>query len=92
MGLREGLLERSALMTIRIDKCSTRTAWYRDRVGQTLPVERFERNLRPDQGIPEDVYWCREGGIYNCINYVRASDATVLANNALTQPAPHEHR
>ena len=63
-------------MTIRIDKCTDRGAWYADRVGQVLPVEQLEINRHPDQGIPEDVYWCREGGVYNCINYVRASDAT----------------
>lgn len=68
-------------MTIKINRCTDPHAWYCDRVGQTLPVERHEINRRPDQGIPEDVFWCREGGTYNPINYVRASDATVLAND-----------
>lgn len=63
-------------MNIRIDKCTSPGAWYADRVGQTLPVEGVEINRHPSQGIPEDVYWCREGGVYNCINYVRRSDAT----------------
>lgn len=67
-------------MNIRILKCTDRSAWYRDRVGQTLPVERHEINRHPSQGIPEDVFWCREGGTYNPINYVRASDAEVVAN------------
>lgn len=61
---------------IRIDKCADPRAWYRDRVGQTLPVEWCETLRSGDQGIPEDVYWCREGGTYNCINWVRRSDAT----------------
>lgn len=63
-------------MTIRIDKCTSPSAWYATRVGQILKVERLEINRTPSQGIPEDVYWCREGGVYNCINYVRRSDAT----------------
>lgn len=65
-------------MQIRINKCTDAGAWYADRVGHVLPVERIEINRRPDQGIPEDVYWCREGGTYNPINYVRKSDATEL--------------
>jgi hypothetical protein len=47
-----------------------------------MNVERHEVNRRPDQGLPEDVFWCREGGTYNCINYVRVSDAEVLSNQA----------
>ena len=65
-------------MKIRIDKCTSPGAWYESRVGQVLPVERHEINRHESQGIPEDVYWCREGGAYNPINYVRASDATVV--------------
>ncbi len=67
-------------MKIRINKCTDSSAWYADRVGQTLHVERMEINRHPDQGIPENVYWCREGGIYNAINYVRQSDATLLSS------------
>lgn len=63
-------------MTILINKCSDSSYWYRDLVGKTLNVERFEVNHDRSQGIPEDVYWCREGGIYNPINFVRKSDAT----------------
>jgi hypothetical protein len=65
-------------MTIRIDKCTDHGAWYAGHVGHAFHVERAERNRRPDQGIPEDVYWCREGGKYNALNYVRASDATIV--------------
>ena len=74
-------------MQIRIDKCTSPSAWYRDRIGQILPVSRFEKNRHPSQGIPEDVYWCREGGIYNCLNYVRASDAreTITLHLVLTR-------
>lgn len=65
-------------MTIRIDKCSFASAWYANRVGELFEVERTEKNRSPLQGIPGDVYWCREGGRYNPINYVLQSDATVV--------------
>jgi hypothetical protein len=68
-------------MHIRINKVTDPHAWYAEHVGKVLPVERVEINRRPDQGIPEDVYWCREGGTYNAINYVRKSDATELVEN-----------
>ncbi len=65
-------------MTIRIDKCTDHGAWYSGLVGKSIAVERAERNRHEGQGIPEDVYWCREGGKYNALNYVRASDATIV--------------
>ena len=64
-------------MTIRIDKCTSPSAWYRNRIGETLNVEGHDINRHPSQGIPENVYWCREGGRYNAVNYVPASDAVV---------------
>jgi len=51
----------------------------------TLPVEQVEIYRRPTQGIPEDVYWCREGGVFNPINYVRVSDATVITDSEPVQ-------
>ena len=33
---------------------------------------------RSDQGLPEYMYWCREGGQYNCLNFVLMSDAEEL--------------
>lgn len=61
-------------MKILVKKSTSPTAWYADKIGQTLSVIRFESNRHPAQGIPEDVYWCREGGTYNALNYVRKSD------------------
>lgn len=69
-------LQKRKTMTIRINKATDPGAWYAAHVGKVLPVERVEINRSPSQGIPEDVYWCREGGTYNAINYVRKSDAT----------------
>ena len=62
-------------MNIRINKATNPGAWYANRVGKVLPVESVEINRRPEQGIPEDVYWVRTGDSYNTINYVRKSDA-----------------
>lgn len=69
-------------MNIHIDKCTTPGAWYESRVGQILLVEWLEMNRHPSQGIPEDVYWCREGGRFNALNYVRVSDATPVEDIA----------
>jgi hypothetical protein len=71
-------------MRIRINKCTNPRAWYADRIGHVMEVEWAEKSNRPDQGIPEDVYWCREGGEYNCINYVRKSDAEEIPMNDLS--------
>lgn len=86
----------SGPLYVRIDKCSRGGSWYEKRVGQVLPVERVEINRHPDQGLPGDVYWCREGGTYNAINYVLQSDATVVdKSNIVTikcddsTPKPH---
>lgn len=69
-------------MKIYISKCTDPLAWYAKLVGQVVEVEGFEQNLSPKQGIPEDVYWAREGGAYNAINWIRASDAYVLEEGA----------
>lgn len=66
-------------MIITINQCP-HSEWYCDRIGHSFPVSRHEINRHPSQGIPENVYWVREGGTYNALNYVRESDATVLAN------------
>lgn len=70
-------------MKIRINQCPN-GEWYRDRIGQILSVYRWELCRHPGQGIPENVYWCREGGAYNCMNYVRVSDATVVTETSDT--------
>lgn len=63
---------------IRIDRCTDSGSWYSQLVGKIIPFERLEICVHQGQGIPEDVYWCREGGTYNPINWVRRSDATEL--------------
>jgi len=72
--------------TIRIEKCTSPSAWYAERIGQTLKIERHEINRSPSQGIPEDVYWCRTGDRCNTLNYVRASDATALSDTHARRP------
>lgn len=71
-------------MKIRVLKCSDSRYWYSDLIGQLLEVYRVEKNIRPDQGIPGDVYWCREGGTYNPINFVLKSDAEEIPMNDLS--------
>jgi len=77
---------------IRVLKCTSPSAWYADRIGLTLPVSRIEINLRPSQGIPEDVYWCRTGDAYNTLNYVRFSDAEVITPTPDLAPTPRTDR
>jgi len=67
-------------LTIKIEKCTSPEAWYRNKVGQTFRAEGYEVRRHASPGITEDVWWCREGGVYNCLNYVMASDATVILN------------
>lgn len=73
-------------MNIIINKCTSPSAWYANRIGQTIKVERLETNRHPSQGIPENVYWCRTGDHYNTLNYVRESDASALPNKAAQPP------
>lgn len=82
--------ESGPTMLIQIIQCSSPGAWYADRIGQTLVAEWLETNRHPHQGIPEDVYWCREGGTYNTPNYVRVSDAVVVERAGVITPSPPE--
>lgn len=72
-----------SMLLIKIISCTDPSAWYSSLVGKTVVAERFEPKRDPSQGIPEDVYWVREGGTYNPINWVRASDVSAL------EPAPN---
>lgn len=77
-------------MTIKINQCP-HGEWYRDRIGQVFTVSRHEISRHSSQGIPEDVYWVREGGTYNALNYVRASDAVVMdEDHCLANPMANQ--
>ena len=52
----------------RIDRCHDSLCWYAGRVGQTVRIE----------FIDSCGYWAREGGMYNAINRIQPSDATLL--------------
>lgn len=56
----------------RIDRCTLSGAWYESRVGQTVTIELIDRDR---DGV---WLWSREGGFYNCINKIKADDATLL--------------
>ncbi len=71
---------------IRIERCSDSRLWYATKVGQTLPYEWFELNRSSSQGLPGDVYWCREGGTYNAINWILASDAVEVNDQGVALP------
>lgn len=76
-------------MRIKITQCPNRE-WYRTLVGQVLKVEMVEFVHSKDQGLPEHVYWCKEGPKAHVINWVRFSDAEVV--EGLIQTAEEECR
>jgi uncharacterized protein YbaR (Trm112 family) len=54
----------------KILKCSDPLAWYAGRVGEIISVERTD-----NYG-----HWGREGGDFNCINYIKHHDMELLPN------------
>lgn len=82
----------AATLRIRIIKATDPSAWYASHVGKVMAVVSCETNVYPSQGIPEDVYWCREGGRFNPLNWVRVSDAEVVEDAAPTAPRPSYRR
>ncbi len=51
-----------------IVNCQDPMLWYADRIGQRVVIERE---------TPE-YYWCREGGILNCLNIVYKQDVKLV--------------
>ena len=58
-------------MKIKILKCSDTSLWYNSKQGEVLKVHRIEPNL----------YWCKEGDEYGCLNFVLISDCEVVEYN-----------
>jgi len=54
---------------VKILKCQD-SAWYAGKVGEIVDAERTD-----NYG-----YWAREGGDFNCINYIKYEDAILLPN------------
>lgn len=58
-------------MKIKIKQCSDPLLWYNTKLGAVFQVEQITF-------IDEQkTYWCREGGMWNCLNYVLETDAEI---------------
>ncbi len=55
-------------MKIKVISCHNRILWYSDRIGETFEVCKEE----------EKAYWCREGGQFNCLNWISKSDTEIV--------------
>lgn len=56
-------------MKIKIVKCNDPLMWYYSRVGEEFQVERYVQG--------STIYWCREGGSWNCLNIVNIEDTEI---------------
>lgn len=55
-------------MRIKIVKCTDPSYWYAKRIGEVFEVQYITKEYG------DAVYWCREGGAWNCINKVKPED------------------
>lgn len=56
-------------MIIKIIKSSSPSYWYATRINTIIPVVRV--SFSKDEGM---LYWCREAGYMNCLNFVKPCD------------------
>lgn len=55
-------------MKVKVIECHDHMLWYNKRIGEIFEVLREE----------EAVYWTREGGHWNCLNWIRKLDCEVI--------------
>lgn len=55
-------------MKVKVTGCSDSMYWYKKHIGETFEVLREE----------EAVYWTRERGYFNCLNWIRKLDCEVV--------------
>lgn len=60
-------------MLVKIIKCSDYFYWYNNRVGTIIPIHKV--TFSATEGM---LYWAREGGTWNAINFIKPSDAEVV--------------
>jgi hypothetical protein len=61
-------------MKIKVISCSNKILWYSSRIGEVFEVCKEE----------EKAYWCREGGQFNCLNWIQKTDAEVIKEKEFT--------
>lgn len=58
-------------MFIKVLDCNDPMLWYNKRIGEIFEVCRQD----------EEVYWTREGGRWNCLNWIDKKDCEVIPDN-----------
>jgi len=60
-------------MLVKIINCSDNLYWYNNLVGTIVPINKV--TFSATEGM---LYWAREGGTWNAINFIKPSDAEVV--------------
>lgn len=60
-------------MLVKIINCSDSLYWYNNLVGTIVPIHKV--TFSATEGM---LYWAREGGTWNAINFIKPSDAEVV--------------
>lgn len=60
-------------MLVKIINCQDKSYWYNNLVGTVVHIHKVTFNAT--EGM---LYWAREGGHWNCINFIKPSDAEVI--------------
>jgi len=61
-------------MKVKVTKCYDSMLWYNKRIGEVFEIYREE----------EAVYWTREGGAWNCLNWIRKLDCEVINERSVS--------
>jgi hypothetical protein len=60
-------------MLVKIINCQDKSYWYNNLVGTIVPIHKV--TFSATEGM---LYWAREGGTWNAINFIKPSDAEVI--------------
>lgn len=60
-------------MLVKIISCKDNSYWYKNLVGTIIPIHKVTFNAT--EGM---LYWAREGGTWNAINFIKPSDTEVV--------------
>lgn len=60
-------------MLVKIINCSDSLYWYNNLIGTIVPIHKV--TFSATEGM---LYWAREGGTWDAINFIKPSDAEVV--------------
>jgi hypothetical protein len=61
-------------MLVKVIACYDSMLWYKKHIGKTFEVVSEE----------EAIYWAREGGYFNCLNWIRKLDCEVVDERSVS--------